>query len=74
MKEAKNKAPTGSSSEGKKKSEADKLAHICQICRQSFIVTAKAAQLVEHAHSKHPKSTEAECFPELPEMGWSAPG
>jgi len=74
MAEMKKKGPAGTTEEGKKKSEADKMAHVCQICRQSFIVTAKAQVLVEHAHSKHPKSKELECFPELTSMGWSTPG
>eukprot|EP00798_Chlamydomonas_sp_ICE-L_P022772 gene22772-29940_t len=73
MKEQKNAGPKGASSEGKAKSKADQVAHICQICKQTFIVTAKAAQLVEHAASRHPKSTAEACFPELPSMGWTSP-
>ena len=47
---------------------ADSQAHICQSCRQTFMVTAKAKHLQEHADSKHPKLKHEECFPELPGM------
>lgn len=50
------------------KQAADKSAHVCQSCRQTFMVTAKAKHLVEHAEGKHPKMRPEECFPELPGM------
>jgi hypothetical protein len=74
MKEQKNAKPTGTTAEGKAKSKADAEAHICQMCRQAFTVTASTRQLVEHQENKHPKSTPEACFPELPGMGWSPPG
>ena len=57
-----------STKEGKAKETAAAQAHVCQSCRQAFMVTAKAKQLQEHADSKHPKLKHEECFPELPEM------
>ena len=59
---------SASSKEGKAKEAAAATAHVCQSCRQAFMVTAKAKQLQEHADSKHPKLKHEECFPELPEM------
>jgi hypothetical protein len=50
------------------KQAADKSAHVCQSCRQTFMVTAKAKHLVEHAEGKHPKMRPEECVPELPGM------
>lgn len=59
---------SSSSKEGKAKEAAAATAHVCQSCRQSFMVTAKAKALREHADGKHPKLKHEECFPELPEM------
>lgn len=35
----------------------------CQVCRQSFLCTAKESVLKSHQESKHPKNTMADCFP-----------
>ncbi|KAK2955883.1 putative Zinc-binding [Blattamonas nauphoetae] len=37
---------------------------VCSVCKQSFMCTTNAAQLEQHATSKHPKSTPKECFPD----------
>eukprot|EP00740_Mantoniella_antarctica_P020666 CAMPEP_0198688454 /NCGR_PEP_ID=MMETSP1468-20131203/105321_1 /TAXON_ID=1461545 /ORGANISM="Mantoniella sp, Strain CCMP1436" /LENGTH=90 /DNA_ID=CAMNT_0044438093 /DNA_START=37 /DNA_END=306 /DNA_ORIENTATION=- len=58
----------GSSKEGKAKEAQAASAHVCQSCRQPFMVTAKAKALQEHADAKHPKLRHEECFPELAEM------
>jgi hypothetical protein len=36
---------------------------LCNICKQSFICTAKGAVLQAHVDSKHAKLSIAECFP-----------
>lgn len=59
---------SATSKESLAKQAADSQAHICQSCRQTFMVTAKAKHLQEHADSKHPKLKHEECFPELPAM------
>ena len=59
---------SATSKESLAKQAADSQAHVCQSCRQTFMVTAKAKHLQEHADSKHPKLKHEECFPELPAM------
>lgn len=35
---------------------------ICQVCRQTFMLTTKSPELTQHADNKH-KKTQDECFP-----------
>mmetsp|Transcript_15314 Transcript_15314/g.27112 ORF Transcript_15314/g.27112 Transcript_15314/m.27112 type:complete len:99 (-) Transcript_15314:378-674(-) len=71
-KEAERKKAAGqksaTSKEDKAKQDANKNAHMCSICRQTFMVNAKAKQLEGHVASKHAKASPEECFPELPAM------
>ncbi|KAF8895041.1 DUF1909-domain-containing protein [Gymnopilus junonius] len=53
-------APKGSKSQSKVNEAAKSI--ICQVCRQSFLITTRAPALEEHASNKHSK-TSAECFP-----------
>ncbi|PYH84590.1 DUF1909-domain-containing protein [Aspergillus uvarum CBS 121591] len=49
---------------GKSQLKANEAAKdiICQICRSTFLKTAKAPALTEHAQNKHSKTLQ-ECFP-----------
>jgi len=38
-------------------------AHLCNICKQGFHVTAKRPALEEHVTAKHGKMTFKDCFP-----------
>merc|ERR1711907_268388 len=53
------------SAESKKKAAKDAQAYQCTVCRQTFMATAKKAQMQEHIDAKHSKlkKTFAECFP-----------
>ena len=57
---AKEKKPL--SDEAKRKIQADSAAFQCQVCRQTFMVTAKRQALLEHAENKHPKVAPGDCF------------
>ncbi|KAJ1978922.1 hypothetical protein H4R33_005850 [Dimargaris cristalligena] len=46
-----------------KKNEAAK-SIICMVCRQTFLQTANARALAEHAENKHGKTLK-DCFPEI---------
>ena len=59
---------SATSKESLAKQAKDAAAHICQSCRQTFMVTAKSKHLVEHCDAKHAKLPREQCFPELPEM------
>eukprot|EP00658_Telonema_sp_P-2_P082817 TRINITY_DN8824_c0_g1_i1.p2 TRINITY_DN8824_c0_g1~~TRINITY_DN8824_c0_g1_i1.p2 ORF type:complete len:106 (+),score=42.30 TRINITY_DN8824_c0_g1_i1:99-416(+) len=37
----------------------------CKICMTTFQSTVKPASLKQHAESKHPKNTPADCFPNV---------
>ncbi|GAA6004325.1 uncharacterized protein JCM10292_001425 [Rhodotorula paludigena] len=45
-----------------KASNAAQMSIICSTCRQTFFVTTKPPQLLEHAQNKHGKGL-ADCFP-----------
>ncbi|RAL07907.1 uncharacterized protein BO97DRAFT_408658 [Aspergillus homomorphus CBS 101889] len=49
---------------GKSQLKANEAAKdiICQICRSTFLKTAKAPALTEHAQNKHNKTLQ-DCFP-----------
>ena len=51
--------------EVKKKQAADNAAFMCQVCRQTFMVTSTKAALEEHASNKHPKLAAEACFASL---------
>ncbi|EAL69749.1 hypothetical protein DDB_G0275367 [Dictyostelium discoideum AX4] len=38
---------------------------ICNICRASFLCTAKETELRIHSDNKHPKNKFEECFPAM---------
>ncbi|KAK2957435.1 hypothetical protein BLNAU_7591 [Blattamonas nauphoetae] len=56
------KVQTGGKSQLKQNQAAQTI--VCSVCKQSFMCTTNAAQLEQHATSKHPKSTPKECFPD----------
>lgn len=44
--------------------QKDKINNIlCNICKQSFMCTAKKPLLEQHVDSKHPKNSFDDCFP-----------
>ncbi len=61
-------AKSATSKESLAKQAKDAAAHVCQSCRQTFMVTAKAKHLIEHCDNKHAKLPREQCFPELAEM------
>jgi len=61
-------AKSATSKESLAKQAKDASAHVCQSCRQTFMVTVKSKNLIEHCDCKHPKLTREQCFPELKEM------
>ncbi len=67
-KERKNAGPEPVSAAAKAKAAADREALQCAVCKQTFAVTTKARELVEHAASKHSKMAEAACFPTIEEL------
>jgi len=36
---------------------------VCNICRQTFLMTTRLPQLTEHVENKHPGKEVADCFP-----------
>jgi hypothetical protein len=56
--------------EQKKKSEADRNAYVCAVCKQSFMVNAKVSQLQQHVDAKHAKQAGGllHCFPAAAEL------
>ena len=46
---------SATSKESLAKQAKDAAAHICQSCRQTFMVTAKSKHLIEHCDAKHAK-------------------
>ena len=59
---------SATSKESLAKQAKDASAYICQSCRQTFMVTSKSKQLIEHCDGKHPKLPREQCFPELQDM------
>ena len=59
---------SATSKESLAKQAKDASAYVCQSCRQTFMVTSKSKQLIEHCDAKHPKLPREQCFPELPDM------
>ncbi|KAF4622869.1 hypothetical protein D9613_001620 [Agrocybe pediades] len=53
-------AAKGGKSQAKVNEQAKSI--ICQVCRQSFLITTRAPALEEHSANKHSKTLK-DCFP-----------
>ncbi|KZT06758.1 DUF1909-domain-containing protein [Laetiporus sulphureus 93-53] len=62
QKRERNAAKAGSTAKSQIKTNQAAMNIVCQICRQTFLLTTRAPALEEHARNKHSK-TIAECFP-----------
>lgn len=47
------------------KAKADSMAHVCKVCRATFMVNVKPSGLYLHVNSKHPKISPIDCFDQL---------
>ncbi|KAG8943194.1 hypothetical protein FRC04_003157 [Tulasnella sp. 424] len=58
-------AKKGSSSQSKTNEAAKNI--LCEICRQTFLVTTRLPQLQQHVDNKHSGKTVKDCFPKYEE-------
>ncbi|KAH9853180.1 DUF1909-domain-containing protein [Lenzites betulinus] len=62
QKRERNAAKAGGTAKSQIKTNQAALNIICNICKQTFLLTTRPPALEEHAQNKHSK-TAAECFP-----------